>query len=265
MKIFRLFYDSLFYYPKTIYAYHMRLGARMLYLLLLSLIMVVPILPRISNVMDTWDTNRHAIISSIPEFETSGETIQSNTQPFVNQTDFITYTFDPEDHIDQTNIAPSDSAVVAFKTGQQAFSVSVMDQEVMRFPYDGREAGTDVQKDFISRATSLPRPAVYVAVYISSSTSILFNALMLSILFGFMRLARELQLPFGRKFNFTLAAMTMPTVFSSLIALAIPAFTVSQSMIIFFMGWLLLFYISSNTRVIPLDKDNWMNNKRNDK
>lgn len=264
MNIFRLFYDSIFHYSKTLYAYRMRFWARIGYWLLLGIVMLLPMIWPVSQAMDTWDTNRTAIIESVPSFKTDGTAIQTDAKPFVNRTDFLTYTFDPEDKIDQTTLGDPQDAMLTFKTGQHAFSVMVLNQEVLNFPYDGRKADSDVQKAFIEQATAVPRSMVYLAAYVSGLFSSLINALMLAVIFGFMRMSQQLQLTFGRKFNFAMVAMTLSTVISSLLGLVIPSFVVGQSMLVFLVAWIQLYYLSTHTRIIPIDRDQWQQQHQTD-
>lgn len=257
MTLLKLFYDSLFHYAETLRAFYLNIKGRLGYFLLLAVICFLPIILPMNQALSLWEDNRETIIKSIPEFTTENNTLKANdTKPFINKTDMMVYAYDPADQLSDSELTQTTPIGFYFKTGKTAFTISVLGR-TEHFPYDGRQADSQTQRQFIRSVTTLPHVLIYLSTFLSVVLTLFITALLLTIIISFTPLSVKLGLNFGRKLNLALMAMTLPVVVIALLSIFMPSLLLSSVPLIVLTAGFRLVYLSRHIRVIPLNPEKW--------
>ncbi|AMB94603.1 DUF1189 domain-containing protein [Aerococcus sanguinicola] len=259
----KLFIYSIFKIERTIPALTMKLGKKIAYLALLTLVSAAALFANIFPVLELIEDNGEQVAQSIPAFQVKdGEISQSESDGFVNKTDLITFAYDPKNQIsdqEMQNIEKKPKLVIHAQKDQ--VTIAALNQNY-QLPYqdlagqgkDLNQANSQALIRQLTQVTGLTMVLLFASLYISSFFYVAFLALMISLIAQILKLGRPLHLNFADRFNLGLFSMTQSLVVFSLLNL-LGLMVPFQSELIILLALFRFWIMTLRTHVVKLSED----------
>lgn len=259
----KLFIYSIFKIERTLPALTMKLGKKIAYLALLSLVTTAALFVNILPVMELIENNGEQVAQSIPAFEMEdGQITQSESEGFVNKTDLITFAFDPNDKIsaqEMQSIEQKPKLIIHAQKDHVTIGALNQDYQVAYQDLGSQgqaltQANSQALIRQLTQISGLTLVLLFASLYLSSFFYLAFLALIISFIAQILSLGTTLKLNFAHHFNLGLFSMTQPLVVFSLVNL-LGIMIPFQSELIILLALLRFWIMTLRTHVVQLSEE----------
>lgn len=258
MQVLKLFRDSLINFNTTIRAINLKTRQRLAYMILLAAISSLPAFVQSIQLIEIISANGQAVSQAIPEFTIeNGKLTSANQEPFIYETDFLIYAYDPKGEIDFNEVTSSNQFGIALETNPDNHLVSIVGQD-FTFPHNELNNGFN-QDDLSALVTDSTSamwwvyPAMFIFLSLSGTIYIAILGVMIALFTSIIVAQKGLPMFFVERFNLALPAMTIPIIGVSLLALfgyIVPY----QFEVIAVLSLIRLYSMIRHTKVITVNK-----------
>lgn len=243
MKFKQLVLAAFFNFPALKDAHKNKLWKSLLYLLLLSVILAIPIMLQAVKTLDTLQTDVKTIAKKIPDFTIKDNTLtpENNEKGFIYQTNSLIFTFDPDGKRTAKDVSSDIS-------GNQ-FSIGLMKNEVvvalpttagvaeqlygsnlLKFKYSDETLTGLTGKSIRTSVQSLSLPSwfkllVLIFAVIPTFIDLLFTMIIASFFANLFAKMSKKAIRYGGSFKTMIYAATLPIVISTIILCINPNFS----------------------------------------
>lgn len=224
MQVLKLFRDSLINFNTTIRAINLKTSQRLVYMFLLAAILAVPYMIQSIHVAEVISANGKAVAQVIPDFTLADGKLQSATQePFIYETDYLTYAYDPQGEIDFNEVAGFNPVGFALETNPDNHSLSVLGR-TFYFPHSEAVSGFNQQtlKILITDTTNINWqifPLMFLTLALTMMAYVALLGVVIALFTSFITANKGLPIFFTERFNLALSAMTFPVIGLTLLQL----------------------------------------------
>lgn len=256
MQVLKLFKDSIINFNATIRAVNLKAGKRLGYMTILAMILALPFFMESIKIMAVFSENGQAIIQRIPEFTiVDGKLKTDVNDPFIYQTDFLTYAYDPQNEIDFADVVDLNRLGLAVETNVDNHTLNVMGQVTAISHQDlNADFNQESLKQLITTATQSTwwtYPVMFMFLTLLEIGYVALLALFIALFTNFIVANKGLPIFFKQRFNLALPAMTMPVIGITLLKL-FGIMVPYQFELIVILSLIQLYFIIKHTRIITV-------------
>lgn len=224
MQVLKLFRDSITNFNSTIRSAYMKISPRLFYMFILAVVLSLPYFMNSIQIVDTITKNGEVVAQQIPDFSIQdGKVKTDNTDPFIYETDFFIYAYDPQDKItfqEAQNINPL-ALVIETGSENQTFSIASNSFAISNSQLNNG-FNQDDMKAIISSTSQITwwiYPLMFVIFIAMEILYVAILALFVAIFTNFIVQMRKLPLSFKERFNLALPAITLPIILVTILKL----------------------------------------------
>ena len=254
MTLVQLFVTA-FKKPADLYEGRKKSGGKVfLYLLILSLILALPVIRQVVHVFNLVQDDMQKIAKEMPEFkiENNQLTTEKEEDGFIYQTDYMVFSFDPQNKRTPEDIRKDLSGnvigvgllknEVVFAIADENIIASQLQVNPMILTYD-RFDSQQLNKSYFENLATSNRSTRYVSgvtflvLLIPVLANFVFSLLIVTMISHFFTGARLMNLTFGESFKLVVFASTMPVFITAAIDFAFQS--VSSNFVIILVSYVL--------------------------
>ena len=220
MKLLILFQIS-FFSLKRVLTIYIKRKESWAFFLLLTLFLTLPVYFPTYKAMTVLEDNGQSIIASLPDFTIENQKLKTdNHSPFINQTDLITYAYDPNDTLSEDTLRKQNPQGLILMTQSSRVLVSFLGH-TRTLPYSTYEnkLSSQEQKDLIYSFSHLSR-WVYVLAFFAIFTFFGLQIALIAVLISWISsqttFSKNSHLTFEARFVYALLAIGPVVLFTAL-------------------------------------------------
>lgn len=266
MGIFTLFKESLLTTIHSLKAIDLKFWHRVQFLMLLSVILSIPIFRITGNEITYLKDNGSAIIERVPNFIIKNNQLHSElSNPFVVNTNYITFIFDPKDQIIGQNLnLITPDAPIKIQMQQRNLEMTMLRQNLTFSYADMTQSLKEPfsRDSFIKILRQMTTPGIGIIVFLiflvilANALYLAFLATIIATFLALYRFCRQGRLNFHQRFNLALAGITEPLVLICLINLFFNGFIPFQSTFILTFSLFNIWLLTRHAQILKLNQEN---------
>ena len=212
MQVFKIFKDAVLNKSDAVRGIFLKGGQVFLYLVILATLMAIPQTIIAGKLVSTLTTNFETVANNIPEYIlTDNQLDKDSGEAKVVNTDFIVYSFDPNDDVSTSELKDLNTNGLIIENQKDQLYLAVNNQDYHIKYSDGLNAS--VQKSLFNNMGQfqfLTYPITFIGIMIGQLVMLSFLQLMIALLCGFSKHSQRLKLTLGNRFRLGILQNTLP-------------------------------------------------------
>ena len=255
MQVFKIFKDAVLNKSDAVRGIFLKGGQVFLYLVILATLMAIPQTIIAGKLVSTLTTNFETVANNIPEYTlTDNQLDKDSGEAKVVNTDFIVYSFDPNDDVSTSELKDLNTNGLIIENQKDQLYLAVNNQDYHIKYSDGLNAS--VQKSLFNNMGQfqfLTYPITFIGIMIGQLVMLSFLQLMIALLCGFSKHSQRLKLTLGNRFRLGILQNTLPILVITVINL-LPLNLPFQFEILLIAGVIRTVKVMKNIQVIKYKK-----------